>query len=72
MTENKKKEPFSMSSHKSLLYPCIGSCTIDNESGYCFGCRRTEEEVYKWEEPNTTQEWKDELLREIKKRDAQF
>ena len=72
MTNDKKKKPFSISSHKSLLAPCIGACTIDNESGYCYGCSRTEEEVYKWEDTTTTQNWKDELIKELKKRDAEF
>ena len=70
MTKN--KEPFSISSHQSLLYPCIGACTIDDNSGYCFGCSRTEEEVYKWEDANTTQEWKDKLLEELKRRDTEY
>jgi len=48
--------------------PCIGVCSIDEESGYCLGCSRTEEEVYKWENPDTTDEWKKELLEELKNR----
>ena len=70
MTKN--KEPFSINSHQSLLHPCIGTCTIDDNSGYCFGCSRTEEEVYKWEDANTTQEWKDKLLEELKRRDTEY
>ena len=51
---------FSISSHQMYRLPCIGVCSIDidKESGYCLGCSRTEEEVYKWEDPNTTDDWK--------------
>ena len=55
-----------------MLFPCIGACTIDYNRGYCFGCSRTEEEVYKWEDANTTQEWKDKLLEELKRRDTEY
>jgi predicted Fe-S protein YdhL (DUF1289 family) len=38
------------------------------ESGYCLGCSRTEDEVYKWEDENTSDEWKEKLLEELKTR----
>ena len=49
-------EKFNISSHDFYQFPCIGVCNIDENSGYCFGCSRTEEEVYKWEDPDTTDE----------------
>ena len=59
---------FSISSHTIYRFPCIGVCSIDNESGYCLGCSRTEEEVYKWEDANVTDDWKEKLLEELKNR----
>ena len=59
---------FSISSHQIYRFPCIGVCSIDDNSGYCIGCSRTEEEVYKWEDPNTTDEWKKKNEEELKNR----
>ena len=59
---------FSISSHQVYRLPCIGVCSIDFESGYCLGCSRTEEEVYKWEDEKTSNEWKKKLLEELEKR----
>jgi predicted Fe-S protein YdhL (DUF1289 family) len=28
--------------------PCILVCSIDMKTGYCFGCRRTREEIGEW------------------------
>jgi predicted Fe-S protein YdhL (DUF1289 family) len=28
--------------------PCILVCTIDEQSGYCFGCGRTRDEIAAW------------------------
>ena len=28
--------------------PCIAVCKIDYESGHCFGCNRTIEEITNW------------------------
>ena len=30
------------------MSPCIGICTIDRNSGFCLGCKRTIEEVGRW------------------------
>ena len=45
--------------------PCINVCTIDQDSGYCKGCNRTQEEMDKWDNPNTTKEWKENNLKEL-------
>ena len=50
---------FSISTHEIYRFPCIG---------FCIGCSRTEEEVYKWEDPNTTDEWKKKNEEELKNR----
>lgn len=28
--------------------PCVGICSIDPDSGYCWGCARTVEEIVRW------------------------
>ena len=53
--------------------PCIKICIFDQESGYCLGCSRTEDEVIKWKDSETTDEWKKEgvfekYLEDMKKR----
>ena len=64
--ENKK--PVSPESHKSQELPCNGVCYIDDQSGYCIGCSRTEEEVYKWEDETTSAEWRKQLIKTLKRR----
>lgn len=32
----------------SIASPCILVCTIDDATGYCFGCGRTREEIGAW------------------------
>ena len=46
--EGVTEQNFSMSSHEIYRFPCIGVCSIDLNSGYCLGCSRTLEEIYKW------------------------
>ncbi|MFQ5953711.1 MAG: DUF1289 domain-containing protein [Kiloniellales bacterium] len=33
-----------------LATPCIGVCTLDDETGYCLGCWRTVDEIASWPE----------------------
>jgi hypothetical protein len=35
----------SMSEPSEDLYPCVGICTTDPDSGYCLGCGRPPAEV---------------------------
>ena len=48
--------------------PCINVCTVDTDSGYCLGCGRTPAEIRKWCHPNTTNEWKENNLKDIENR----
>ena len=48
--------------------PCMKICIFDQDSGYCLGCSRTEEEVIKWKDAETTDEWKKKNLEELKSR----
>ena len=51
-----------------IISPCISICKIDPSSGYCSGCARTEEEKKIWKIEKTTNEWKENNLKEIRKR----
>ena len=51
-----------------IVSPCISICKTDPVTGYCYGCGRTNEEKKKWKLDETTDEWKEENLLEIKSR----
>ena len=48
--------------------PCISICRTDPVTGYCYGCGRSNEDKFKWKDPNTTDEWKIENIKIIKSR----
>ena len=50
---------------KNILSPCISICKNDPETGFCYGCARTDEEKKIWKKPNTDSEWKKENLDSI-------
>lgn len=35
-------------SEMAISSPCILVCVIDQQSGYCFGCGRTTDEIASW------------------------
>lgn len=35
-------------SEQEIPSPCIGVCSIDDNSGFCQGCFRTLEEIQQW------------------------
>lgn len=37
-----------MSDQPIIQSPCIGVCSIDENSGFCEGCFRTREEIQQW------------------------
>ena len=51
-----------------IISPCISICKTDPSTGYCYGCGRNNEEKKIWKIVNTTDEWKKENIRIIKKR----
>jgi uncharacterized protein len=51
-----------------IISPCISICKTDPQTGYCYGCGRTNDEKKKWKIENTTIEWKEENLNNIQKR----
>jgi predicted Fe-S protein YdhL (DUF1289 family) len=51
-----------------IISPCISICKTDPLTGYCYGCGRSNEDKIKWKSSNTTNEWKKNNLKNIKKR----
>ena len=54
--------------YRMIISPCISICKTDPQTGYCYGCRRTNDEKNKWKLENTTDQWKNENLILIKNR----
>ena len=48
-----------------IVSPCISICKTDPVSGLCYGCGRSDEEKKIWKDPITTDEWKNNNLKEI-------
>ena len=51
-----------------VLSPCISICKTDPDTGYCYGCGRTDTEKIKWKSEDTTEDWKKQNLKEIENR----
>ena len=51
-----------------IISPCISICKTDPLTGFCYGCGRNNEDKDKWKDPKTTDKWKENNLKEIKKR----
>ena len=51
-----------------IVSPCISICKTDPSTGYCYGCARTIEERKIWKQPETSDEWKENNIKEIKER----
>ena len=51
-----------------IVSPCISICKTDPDTGYCYGCGRTDEEKIKWKSEETTTDWKRQNLEDIKNR----
>jgi len=50
------------------ISPCISVCKTDPETGYCYGCGRTDEEKSIWKDENTSADWKVSNIEIIKSR----
>ena len=57
---------------KKIVSPCISICRTDPRTGYCYGCARTDEEKIIWKEETTTITWKDENLKILIQRMAEW
>ncbi len=34
---------------RRVMSPCIGICKLDTQSGFCLGCKRTLDEIGRWQ-----------------------
>ena len=51
-----------------IISPCISICKSNSSTGFCYGCARTIEERKIWKQPETSDEWKENNIKEIKER----
>ena len=51
-----------------ITSPCISICKTDPQTGYCYGCGRSNEEKKLWKLENTSNQWKNDNLTDIQKR----
>ncbi len=51
-----------------IISPCISICKTDPQTGFCYGCGRSNEEKKVWKNQNTSDEWKKNNIIEIQKR----
>ena len=50
------------------ISPCISVCKTDPETGYCYGCGRSNDEKKIWKAEGTTDDWKGNNIKEIRSR----
>ena len=51
-----------------IVSPCISVCKTDPDTGFCYGCARTNEEKLIWKDELTTSAWKIDSLKIIRSR----
>ena len=51
-----------------IISPCISICKTDPQTGYCYGCGRSNDEKKLWKLENTPNQWKNDNLNNIQKR----
>ncbi len=51
-----------------MISPCISICKFDPITSNCYGCGRTMAEKMLWKDTNTTDEWKENNLKECMER----
>ena len=51
-----------------IVSPCISICKTDPITGHRYGCGRSNEDKRLWKDENTSDDWKENNLKEIRKR----
>ena len=51
-----------------IISPCISICKTDPQTGYCYGCGRSNEEKKTWKLESTSNQCKSDNLVNIQKR----
>ncbi len=57
-------------SNNAVASPCVGTCKLDEHTGYCIGCSRTLDEIAFWSD--STEFEKREILKQLPARRAPF
>lgn len=42
------EDPFELVAPEPIESPCVLVCSIDTDTGWCFGCGRTRDEIARW------------------------
>jgi len=58
-----------MTNEVEIPSPCIGVCSMNENTGYCYGCYRTIEEIQQWWDLNNRQ--KQAVVVKASEREAQ-
>ena len=53
---------------EKMISPCISICRFDPVTSNCYGCGRTVVEKMLWKDQDTTDEWKENNLKECMER----
>lgn len=59
-----------MNTSATIKSPCILVCSIERESGHCYGCGRTRDEIASW--INFTPELRDAIIEDLPGRVAKL
>ena len=51
--------------NQKITSPCISICKTDYNTGYCYGCSRTDKEKIIWKDEKTSNEWKEKNINEL-------
>ena len=51
-----------------IVSPCISICKTDPQTGFCYGCGRTNKEKKLWKLEGTSNQWKSDNLEYIQER----
>jgi len=54
--------------NQKIISPCISICKTDYNTGYCYGCSRTDKEKITWKNEKTSNQWKEENINELMQR----
>ena len=57
--------------NSKIISPCISICKTDPNTGFCYGCARSDNDKKIWKNPNTKNSWKLENLNILRKRMAE-
>ncbi len=51
--------------NQKIISPCISICKTDYNTGYCYGCARTNKEKIIWKDERTSNQWKKENINKL-------